>query len=250
MLVFFGASYFAEPDPKDPPNTFSAEGPLGDDAKVISSNEDPSESGDAPYDVEREIERLRSGNPKERDEAAYHLGELGDKRAVEPLIAALKDEDIDVRCEAAEALGFIGDKRAVEHLLPLLKHENPGLRWETAEALGNIGDKRALEPLIALLRDEDSGVRLEAAEALGKMGDVRAVETADRCPQGSEDKKFRAGGACKIGDKRAVEALIAMLKDENEDFRGDIAFALRRITGKDFGDNQARWLGWWEENKE
>ncbi len=52
------------------------------------------------------------------------LGKLGDKRAVLPLIEALKDEDEDVRKEAAEALGELEDKRAVVPLIEALKDED------------------------------------------------------------------------------------------------------------------------------
>jgi HEAT repeat protein len=41
---------------------------------------------------------------------AEALGKIGDTRAVEPLIAALKDEDERVRRVAAEALEQIGEQ--------------------------------------------------------------------------------------------------------------------------------------------
>jgi len=54
-----------------------------------------------------------------RRDAAGALGKIGDARAVEPLIAALKDEDKDVRTAAARVLGQIRDARAVgRHLSP------------------------------------------------------------------------------------------------------------------------------------
>jgi len=40
-----------------------------------------------------------------RADAAYVLGQMGDARALNPLIAALRDEDTVVRTEAAAALG-------------------------------------------------------------------------------------------------------------------------------------------------
>ena len=52
--------------------------------------------------------------------AAESLGKLGDKTAVQPLIAALKD-DKEVRSYAAESLGELGDKAAVQSLIPALK---------------------------------------------------------------------------------------------------------------------------------
>ena len=54
---------------------------------------------------------------RKRRAAAEALGQLGDKRAVEPLIAALQDDVENVRQAAAEALGQLGDERAVEPLI-------------------------------------------------------------------------------------------------------------------------------------
>jgi HEAT repeat protein len=106
-----------------------------------------------------------------RQAAAEVLGKIGDPRAVEPLIAALKDAEWRVRAAAAYALGKIKDPRAVEPLIAALKNES---RAAAAYALGEIKDPRAVEPLIAALKDKD--VRASAAEALGKIGDPRAVE--------------------------------------------------------------------------
>ena len=87
-------------------------------------------------------------------------------RAVEPLIAALKDENEYVRQAAAEVLGKIGDARAVEPLIAALKDESFSVRAAAARALGEIKDPRAVEPLIAALKDESFSVRRAAAEAL------------------------------------------------------------------------------------
>jgi len=68
--------------------------------------------------------------PKNDTEKAYYLiarknwdelVKMGEP-AVEPLIQALKDEDIFVREAAVEALGKIGDKRAVEPLIHVLDY--------------------------------------------------------------------------------------------------------------------------------
>ena len=75
-------------------------------------------------------------------------------RAVEPLIAALKDGDNSVRLDAAYSLGTLGDKRAVEPLIACLKAKDVHCAY-AAEALGNLGDERAVEPLIACLESNN-----------------------------------------------------------------------------------------------
>jgi hypothetical protein len=111
-----------------------------------------------------------------RREAAEALGELGDPRAVEPLLARLADWDGMVRVSAADALGRFGDRRAVEPLVARLADEDSDVRRRTAVALGELGDPRAVEPLLAHLGDEDAQVRLVVAGALAELGDPRAVE--------------------------------------------------------------------------
>jgi HEAT repeat protein len=94
-------------------------------------------------------------------DAAIELGEIGDSRAVEPLIKALGDKDEYVREAATKALGMIADVRAVEPLIEVLwdedqlVHPSEYVRYYAAEALGNIGDTRAVEPLIKLLKGDD-----------------------------------------------------------------------------------------------
>ena len=62
------------------------------------------------------------------------LGEIGDSRAIEPLIQALKDKDKYIREWAADALGEIGNERAVEPLIEALKDEYSSVRWNAVWA--------------------------------------------------------------------------------------------------------------------
>ena len=71
------------------------------------------------------------------------------------------------------ALGKFGDARAVEPLVALLKDEAWLVRKAAAEALGSIGDAAAVEALNAALKDEDEAVREAAKEALEKIGGGR-----------------------------------------------------------------------------
>ena len=52
---------------------------------------------------------------------------------------------------AARALEQVGDTRAVEPLLASLRDPVPGVAGEAVRALGQIGDARAIAPLRALL---------------------------------------------------------------------------------------------------
>lgn len=93
-------------------------------------------------------------------------------KTTEQLISALSSEDNSIQKEAIELLGDIGDNRAVEPIIQLLGDES--VRRIAVEALGKIGDKRAVEDLIELL--ESFPYRVDAALALGKIGDERAIQ--------------------------------------------------------------------------
>ena len=88
------------------------------------------------------------------------IDELEEQKDVEGLILALKNEDYLVRKDAAIALKRIGDERAVEALIEALKYESweddytvlIAVREHAAEALGTIGDKKAVKPLIRALK--------------------------------------------------------------------------------------------------
>ncbi len=181
--------------------------------------------------VEPLLERLGDENADVRGNAAGALGLIGDARAVEPLIERLKDENAHVRYAAAVALSGIGDERAVETLIELLGDEGASVRWGAARALGEIGDERAVEPLIEWLGDEDANVRSMAARALGKLGDERAVEPLIEVL--GEDDVFvhdlAAGALGWIGDERAVEPLIEVLGEDDVFVRRRAAGALGRF---------------------
>lgn len=103
------------------------------------------------------------------------ISKMEKNRDVEGLIRVLMEEKSN-RNSVALALGNIGDERAVEPLIQALKDKNAGVRRVVADALGKIKDERVLEPLIQALEDRDNDVRNRAAKALGKKGDPRAVE--------------------------------------------------------------------------
>lgn len=83
------------------------------------------------------------------------LGNEGSPASVPELIAALEDTHGNVRRMAASTLGKIGDRRAVEPLIALLAQErkNP-VRQAAINALGRIGDPRARSVIEHIAQDD------------------------------------------------------------------------------------------------
>lgn len=214
------------------------------------------------------------------------LGGIGDKRALDNLIVALKDEDPDVRAPAAFALGFMKDEKVVEPLINALGDKNVNVRRYAAMSLIAVGDERASGALNTALKDKDLYIRQYAAVALGKIKDAKAVEqiiailndkegrsdagnwdgrpvrieAGFSTPPGS-NSNTRGSAALALGDiggARAIEALIKVLKDDDFTVSMNALLALRKITKLyDFGpvaplteEHIKRWEEWWEENKE
>ena len=134
------------------------------------------ESALAPGDYYVDLLSDDNAGVRWRKMAAEILGQLGDRRAVDPLIKALSHHNYDVRQAAAEALGQLGDDRAVDPLSKALADDDRWVRLAAAEALGQLGDKQAADSLINALSDNYFSVRRTAAKALGELGDKRAVD--------------------------------------------------------------------------
>lgn len=124
----------------------------------------------------RIIEALQNEDEGIREGAAYALGKLKIREAVNPLIQAIKDQNENVRKEAVMALGRIGDSRAVIPLIKVLEGEDAiNVQCAAAKALGVIGDPKAFQPLISALEVEEVFLQSDAASALGKLGNPKAI---------------------------------------------------------------------------
>lgn len=139
------------------------------------------------------------------------------------LIQTLGDEMAQVRWAAADKLGEIGPE-VVPTLIQALQDDKWEKRRAAARALAEMGPavREAVPALIQALGDEEANVRETVAWALGEMGSVA---------------------------NEAVPALIQLLGDEEGNVSYNAFRALKAITGHDFGEDQARWRQWWEENK-
>ena len=134
-----------------------------------------------PPAVQPLIDELKNPNSKIRPFAAMVLGRLGDERALDPLVQAMKEGAtafLPISLETRDPVRTEAFFRAQERkefrsrVSRLLERDGP--RTEAKKALARMGSP-AVEPLIALLTDSNEWVRLDAVETLGLIGDRRAV---------------------------------------------------------------------------
>ncbi len=165
--------------------------------------------------------------------AVEALGKTRSPEAVAPLLSVLfNDRDRAVREDAVRALGQIGDARAVEFLVTAMKE--PGLRPLAVEALGQIGDRRAVPVLINVLEgvnrpeivppidgcgdhwDEDIITLGAAAKALGVLRDEAAIPSLMKALRYTVTRADAANALARFGGT-VIAPLLALLAHESDD---------------------------------
>jgi HEAT repeat protein len=186
---------------------------------------------------------LRDETYQRRYQAAIALGRIGDDRAIEPLIWTLREDDLThPRADiwAARALGRMRVQRALPVLLETLQEavDNNDVMAISALAgvMAKFGDRNAVPLLLEALTFDGSEYSRnytlpEVMYALGKLGDARATESLLPLLRDISWMIRRAAASAlgKIGDPRAVEGLLGCLDDEDHEVRRLALLSLCRI---------------------
>ena len=157
-----------------------------------------------------------------RKNVAIALGQIGDARAVDALIAALGDPADEVRMWSARSLGEIKDPRATEALVLLVNDRNNAVRREALIALGKIKEPRAVGALIEAMRKRSAEIE---ASSPGMMPEQVALDTK-RLTIMNDPVLEEAPVTLKQIGEPAVAPLISALKSTDPVFRQRILAAL------------------------
>jgi HEAT repeat protein len=127
------------------------------------------------------IAQLDSDDPAVIIKAAYDLGRLQDKTAVDALVRLFHNRQLSpkVRLTAAEALVALESAPAVVTLLAALKSESWKVRRNAAAVLGQLRADWAVERLAERLTDESEHVVRTARAALHRIGTDQALAAID-----------------------------------------------------------------------
>lgn len=193
--------------------------------------------------------------------AVMCLGALGDRRAVQPLLALaliqpehriraidavwrlgeaalpsvleLLDSDIDsgLKHAALEVLGRLKHPKSISAAARCLEHPSLMIRRTAAEVLGQFDDLRATTALAVVLVDPDEHLRLTAARGIARTPEPRlAPRLVPLLKEQSRDLRLaglQALGAC--GDKNSLSLLRPFLQDPDDEFAVSAGEALGRL---------------------
>ena len=210
--------------------------------------------------LERLRDTLDDSQWARRCRAARLLGELGDLRAVPPLLRALCDQSAAVRRASVDALGRLRDMRALGALVASLGDDNDEVRRHAAAALKQYGDAalptlldayksgslvlrrsaidllgdfrapKVSELLIAALDDPDRSLHAAALGLLVRRKDMRAVERLIAgLAEAGQRREVCAWALGHLGDHSAFEPLCALLHDDDPTMQMAVVKALRTI---------------------
>mgnify|MGYP000845429115 FL=1 len=192
------------------------------------------------------IDALQHDDWLVRLHAVEALGKLKSADAVEPLLRALFNErDSAIREDVVRALGAIRDGRAVEYLVAVMKE--PGLRLLAVEALGHIGDRR----VVPILRRVVEGVPLGeprdsatpcadgwtdematmgmAARALGMIADAVAIPSLIVALRNTITRSEAAAALTKFGPAVIPSLLPMLAKEPDENVRYHVRETLTAV---------------------
>lgn len=151
-------------------------------------------------------------DPAIREAAVLTIGRIGNKENIEPIYAALKDEDIKVRNAAVEVLNRTGDHQAVDPLIQMIREQDK-YQQSAVNALVDIFFKITDETIEEEMIKKILFV-LENYDGLSRIG---AVEFAGKIFQNEKGTKY--------GDQIS-QSLIKLLEIDDRWLQGEVLKAL------------------------
>ena len=112
-----------------------------------------------------------AGDPKMniRRLCVVYLGLIQGEQVMEPLCEALKDDAVAGRRTAGDALTDLGDPRAIEPMVQTLKDTNKLVRWRAARFLFEHGNRSALSALAEVAGDPEFEVQMQVRQAIERI---------------------------------------------------------------------------------
>jgi HEAT repeat protein len=129
---------------------------------------------DRRRDLDLLLARLASADVRDRVEAVYGIGAIGDPGVVGPLVTALRDPVEDVRAAAVRMLAELRDGAGLSPIAQCLDDPSALVRRHAIDALGRFADRRVVPLLLTMLKEPEVETVAPALRALGLCRDPEA----------------------------------------------------------------------------
>lgn len=180
---------------------------------------------------------LQDPDNRVRANACVTLGRLGERRALDTLVAMLGDAKKWYRASACYAIGALKPPDGAGFLIKGLRDPDPSVRVNAAKALRELGDPSAAQTLISAINDRNTWIRLYAIEALGNMR-VRAANSRLRaCLRQETSLQVLASALIAVArtgsNAESTRILVDYLKHEDSRVRANAIEALESIATRE-----------------
>lgn len=188
--------------------------------------------------VDATLKESEEGN-EIRAQAAETLGQLGDRRAIDPLLTRLqdKDEDTEVRVQAALSLANLKAENAIDSLIEIVEgviykdSRDNTVAWWAIDALAVFKDARVIPLLVDACSNYDVDIRKSACAALTHFGEGAVIPLIDALTKSPSEPVFLIKALGRIGDFRARIPIAQILnnKTAHRYWRAEAAEALGQV---------------------
>lgn len=153
-----------------------------------------------------------------------NIENLKSRRDLDGLVKALHYQDSpQVRQQAARALGEMGDRKALNPLLSVLQNskEQQSVRWNAATAIGQLKDAGGLKPLLVIAQNkQDVILQSKAIKAIGQITDPQAArEHVAALAISNKEIQKASTHALQVMSRQAVDALVEGLQHKDGNTR-------------------------------
>jgi HEAT repeat protein len=189
---------------------------------------------------------LRDADPRTRRDACFATERNWDAAFSPRLLELLGDPEGDVRFAACRSLHAHWDDSRIPVCKKLVEEDGPA----APNALNLLPDTvLSREQWVHLFSSTNLPVVSVAFNQLRRQ-DLQLNEINPLLTNSLVMARMMGLGALvEIGNKEAVERIVAMLRDSNEAVRWGARARLRRLTGQRLGPDPAAYEKWWAENK-
>jgi len=165
-------------------------------------------------DAESIYRKMYASGPEtmSRVAALGGLARSGGEKAVPILLAALKDQNLDIQAAAGKFITAVSGRAAGKALADSLGTLTPHAQMLVISTLAGIGDKSVAGQIVKYVSAGDEPVRLAAIRALGVLGDAGCVTIiAGQLPAGGETAIAARASLAAMTAPGAGQAIVKLL---------------------------------------